>query len=271
MFVNPNLIPSTGNTIIDSEHGALAEALNQIYLHWQAQPDDPAVIQEMEGLLKTFQRHFLREQVIVRGAGYDSWQSHQDLHDQIITKMQEILVSLRTASAPTEDIDLFLLLERIIYEHEVSSDQEFWDLFREDQKTQPQGVLIDWQASWTIGHAAMDKDHRLMAEDLNAIYEAARDPDRQQDVAELLARLQADTAQHFDEEERILRSLPEEEQTTHKAAHAFFLEEIDHIRQEHAAGHRDRVVALLQHGLRFWFLDHICNLDSRLKEHSAGM
>ncbi len=121
--------------------------------------------------------------------------------------------------------------------------------------------LITWADSLSVGHAALDEDHRRLVALVNDFFESwAADTDRSR-AAALLNELIVYTDTHFLREERILEERDYPRLANQRLAHQELRAEVHLIRQK--IGENDPTLSSKAIGrvLESWLIDHIIAED----------
>lgn len=131
-------------------------------------------------------------------------------------------------------------------------------------------MAIAWDDSLTVGHTAIDADHRRMMALIQALDAACGDQVDCDRVGTLLAELARVSAEHFAREEQIQDAVGYPERETHRLAHLMLLKRLDaHI------GHFEASCPEVRHGmartlaapLATWLSTHIAEADMALRPY----
>jgi hemerythrin-like metal-binding protein len=268
-FIDPSHIPATGNQEIDRDHRELAETMNRIYDAWQQGERGEGLAHHFQSLRQGLVSHFAKETTIARGAGYDRWLAHHQEHKDFLGKFDAFLAEFQ-AQPTGEDpnIEMFMELEKHLFEHEVLSDQEMWGLWKTDHPAASSGRLIDWRPEHTVGVEQIDGQHQRLIGLLNDIHvklSSAAPP-----VTALLEQLRSltqEAVQHFHSEEQYFSQLPNQLAEQHRLSHEGLVRELKRAIDDNDPPNLEGLRALVGGYLKFWLLDHIVNTDSRLREY----
>lgn len=268
-FIDPKLIPATGNLEIDRDHLRLAESMNQVYESWQRGMRCPELAGKFEELRGHLASHFGKEITIARGAGYKRWLAHHHEHKEFLHRFDDFLGTCRTASGPDQaNIEMFMELEQHLFEHEVMSDQDMWNLWDKDGKVLANEKLISWKPEFSVGVEQIDGQHQRLIVLLNDIHLRLRDGlTPVTAIVERLKMVYLEALQHFRSEEQYFSHLPEPMADQHRIAHESLIKELKAALDDHDMADSQRLTALVEGYLKFWLLDHILNTDSRLREY----
>lgn len=126
-------------------------------------------------------------------------------------------------------------------------------------------MLIEWTDDLDIGIPQFDEEHRQLVDLVNRLHESlARNPDVTQAEAGL-AEFRDHVARHFAAEDTFLKETGNPRYENHKALHEILLKDLDEIltrvRQTGFTYLREE----LELDIRPWLLEHIQNVDSRMK------
>lgn len=124
-------------------------------------------------------------------------------------------------------------------------------------------MLIEWSDELSVGHEAIDRDHRRLIEIINTLEAAIAAGDGERAVGETLAELAEYARGHFDREERLMLRHRYRGYDVHKWAHDGFLDELARMipRLESGEAAIDRATLDL---LRNWMVTHVSGLDREL-------
>lgn len=250
----PLRLPKTGNSFIDADHVALARLIRDATLQARNAQSDAAFVASVADFRAALARHFELEGVLVGGAGFAATAEHLRRHQEILAELDEVLQA--PADTPAARFGLVERMEHILHEHEIVEDSRYWTAVRAGAGEG--GPPVRWSDDLAIGIDWVDAQHRDMVTLLAELWQAARDPARQSELAGLLARFQQHARDHFAEEESRLeaRGLAVSD---HRRGHLALLDELDRF----AETWRARPEALTSEYLGFWLLDHIRGSDRR--------
>lgn len=267
-FIDAAKIPATGHPRIDTSHRALAEQVNALYEMWQAGAPQADVLRALDLLVRAVGRHFAEEEEIGAAAGYDGLERHAARHRDLLGRLTELVESLRGAEGYRDlTIDVFALIDTLLYEHEIIDDQDYWLLFRDGvPDPRPGGgrrPLIVWDARLETGVPEVDRDHQGLVDLLNRLDGALAGHAPEAAVAALLGRVRDHTRAHFAREEAMMTAAEARDLDTHRILHEHLLEDLERVMVQHAEGRYLDLEDLLQTYLKFWLIDHIRNVDAR--------
>ncbi|MBT1073106.1 bacteriohemerythrin [Pelotalea chapellei] len=128
------------------------------------------------------------------------------------------------------------------------------------------GKLINWSPSYSVGVAAMDKEHQRLIDIINNLYSSMRSGRGNGAIGTILDELVNYTKNHFANEERLMREVNYTGFDEQKRAHEALIGQVVEIQGKFKAG-----TALSQEVLSFlksWLVNHIQGMD---KGYSTAM
>lgn len=268
-FIDPAHIPATGNLEIDRDHQMLAELMNGIYEAWQKGLRCPEMAAGFEELRQRLGGHFSKEITIARGSGYAQWAAHHQQHKDFLKRFDAFVKECREVpESPNANIEMFMELERHLFEHEVLADQDMWGLWPEEKTSGAESeALIVWRPEFSVGVEQIDNQHQRLIRLLNEIHKRLQDA--AMPISAALERLKVvyqEALQHFHSEEQYFSQLPEPMAEQHRLSHEGLLKELKRAIDDSETSDRERLASLTSGYLKFWLLDHILHTDSRLRE-----
>jgi len=125
--------------------------------------------------------------------------------------------------------------------------------------------LFIWKDSLRLGVEFMDREHQLLAEALNALFEPMAKGEEPHVLAPLLDALVQQTKGHFASEERafVQHAYPGAED--HRAKHADLLAQVKQLEADFAAGKVQLTLRAMQY-LKAWLTEHIGSADQAFAE-----
>lgn len=139
-------------------------------------------------------------------------------------------------------------------------------------------AYLDWSERFAVGVPSLDKDHRDLVDLINMACAAWADR-KQDDLQQVLQKLLALAAQHFEREEEILRGVPGYlALKTHAGEHRNRLAQLRQILDSLGHDGTEAAVASLPDALVDWFLKQSIGHDAAIKgyfdngglRHAAG-
>jgi hemerythrin-like metal-binding protein len=128
---------------------------------------------------------------------------------------------------------------------------------------------IAWRESMAVGDASIDADHQRLIECINAVEGALEAP--HEVLLAALDALREYTVEHFAREESLMRVLGYNGLIEHRQAHRDLRDHLQRLRQQliaaRAEGTSEAQTGELIRLLRAWLLDHVLQMDFRLKPH----
>ncbi|MBN8525075.1 MAG: bacteriohemerythrin [Planctomycetes bacterium] len=132
-------------------------------------------------------------------------------------------------------------------------------------------LISGWTPGLSVGHAAMDAQHRRLFEQLNALVAAVRSRRGAAEVGRTLDFLDAYVREHFADEERLMSESGYAGLDDHRRMHAGFVTELAAVHAALSAPDADRqaIAERLHHAMRDWLLHHIRVDDRAYASHLA--
>ncbi len=261
-FIDASKIPATGHPRIDAGHKDLADRVNSLYEMWQAGAGHPEIVRASDLLVRAVGRHFAEEEEIGAKAGYDGLDRHAALHRELLGRLSGMVEDLRRSTGYGDmAIDVFSLIDTLLYEHEIVDDQDFWLVFRDGagDAGEPSGrrLLVVWDGRLETGVREVDEDHRDLVEWLNRL-----DTVVDAEVGDVLSAILSHTEEHFFREEALMEACDAPNLEAHRSMHSELLVDLRAVVRRHAEGLENGLGQDVQSYLKFWFLDHIRHVDA---------
>jgi hemerythrin-like metal-binding protein len=121
-------------------------------------------------------------------------------------------------------------------------------------------AFIEWHDSMSVGHPAIDDDHRRLIQYVNEMYSAMTAGKGQDILGGILAELVKDTQEHFEREEIVWKAGGYVDFDRHKQQHVDLLDMVGEFKAKY-----DQGTALLSldviNFMRGWLTHHILNSD----------
>jgi len=130
--------------------------------------------------------------------------------------------------------------------------------------------MIQWNASFEVGYAKIDTQHRQLVDILNQVMDGMKTPGAEAVTNAALKRLVDYTKTHFSMEEGLMAEFKYPDAAAHKKQHADLIAKVDALQADVAAGKQlvgPKTVMFLQN----WLVDHILKSDKKLAAHCVGM
>lgn len=267
-FVSPERIPATGHPRIDAGHRELAGAVNALYLLWQQQGSDEDLRISCQRLLRVVGRHFAEEEDIAAQANYPGIEEHAALHEALLSELTSRVENLESGPRFRRDLilDLFNVIEALIYEHEVMDDQDFWILFGKGDapKETPHRRPMRWDQRLSIGLQEVDQQHQDLLMFVNRLLALIQAEAPLLEVLQAFEALFNHTRQHFAWEERYMAEQKLPEHDAHVLLHADLLSDLQNVMARvKSEGYQD-LEGVIYNYLQYWLVDHILHVDCRL-------
>jgi hemerythrin len=127
---------------------------------------------------------------------------------------------------------------------------------------------LEWMESLEIGVPEIDRDHKGLIDDANAITRALVDGRERDVIVDFVARMERDCVAHFHREEGILRRDKFADLETHAAEHRRIEGEIDEIKNilQTIEG-PESLIRELALSFRTILIDHLLRYDLKYKSH----
>lgn len=126
-------------------------------------------------------------------------------------------------------------------------------------------VGFEWKDAYALGVRAMDDEHKVLIDRINALA-AALDSGKQ--VMAAFEALASYTAEHFAHEEKYQQSISYPEYPAHKAIHTSLLKQVGQYGDRIKAGNLNP--SELMNFLNDWLLKHILGVDMKYARFSRG-
>jgi hemerythrin len=271
MFIDPKRIPNTGNPLIDAGHERLAHLANEAYGAWQSGLEAEFWLGLLEDFVAMIDAHFREEEQLVSGLDSNRLEQLRAMHVSLLSQLRESLGQLRQkgpeAAGP---VDLFNLIDHLLYEHELGEDQILWDARQLDAPARnARESLIVWDDSFLVGEPHIDQQHQALAEALNHLHDEIT---QRNDLARIVALLKGARQHiewHFAYEEKLMAENSLHGRESHRALHQHLLEDLDQVIRDVAQRRYEELEELLENYLKYWLLDHILHVDKALGRELA--
>lgn len=264
-FIDPARLPETGHPLIDQGHARLADLANDLYAAWQG-GRHVELAPRARLFVAALAEHFAEEEQIMEMVGLSTAAEHRLRHSQLMAEFEALAEALAGASGLVADvmIDLFRAAERLVWEHEMVDDQDFWAHFA-GQGRAPE-VLIVWSPQVAVGLAEIDEQHRTLIALVNDLHAGVVDAIGRESLIGRLIGLRRFTARHFAFEEGLMATIPDGQDDAHVALHAALLADLDRVLEDLKGGRYDTVEDLLSTYIKHWLMQHIGTQDRRLAQ-----
>ena len=130
--------------------------------------------------------------------------------------------------------------------------------------------FLPWKDSMSVGHPAIDKDHRMLIQYLNEMHEAMSTGKGKTVVGTILNRLVLYTKEHFGREELVWKAGHYVDFEKHKKEHADLLKTVSDFKTKYDAGTVTLSVDIMNF-LRDWLKTHILKSDKEAADAIAAV
>lgn len=286
-FIDPKRIPLIGYDHIDDTHRDLATRVNDLYTLWQDRASGAVVVDRLDDLLRAFGRHFAEEEDIVAARGFADGGAHHDRHEDLLEMMTAEVgrMTRRANGYPDGMVDVFAVLDVVLYEHEMIEDQDFWTLFRsspanassESVRTVAGGPMsppMVLDADLCTGFGAMDAQHAALFAHVNKVSKLLDVGAPAQVMVRSLEDLLDEVRAHFAWEDGLAEDAHLIDRQRHVAQHKKLLDDLKDLIGQYATQGRRPVDEGVRRYLRFWLVDHIRHVDMPMaddlsRQHAA--
>lgn len=125
---------------------------------------------------------------------------------------------------------------------------------------------ITWREDLSIGHLAIDQQHKELLERFDSLLTACKSGEGKKELAKLIGFLDQYVIHHFSEEEKLQRltGFPGREQ--HKVQHVGFIEKVSRLKTDIASEGEVQLEHILttNNMLLDWLVNHISTSDKAL-------
>ncbi len=124
-------------------------------------------------------------------------------------------------------------------------------------------TLLNWKPEFSVGNAAIDYEHEMMIQQINALYDRLGTSADSAAIEAALGEIHADISAHFALEERMMKQANYIEYEDHKEDHEELLDQLHELMDAYFQSPEDREEAL-KLKLSNWFGHHFSTFDARL-------
>lgn len=248
-----DMIPACGNRLIDAYHRRLSDVLRDAAACVREDPRHPGFGTIIAHFRTVLAEHFETEAVILRGAGFAEAEAHMAKHEAILALIDTQAGALAAQDGGPQRHALIQDLERVLYEHELLEDTQYWDDVRSEQAL---GDLV-FDETIRIGIDWIDLQHRDLVYTVNELRQAARANDTSL-IEALMERFVRHARQHFADEERHLEAMGKPI-SQHRHGHHHLLEALERMASQATTDPS----AIAGDYMKFWLVDHIKGDDRR--------
>ncbi len=126
-------------------------------------------------------------------------------------------------------------------------------------------ALFEWKESYSVGVKEIDSQHKMLVSRLNELFEAMRNREAHEVIADIVKGLADYVGVHFSFEESLMKKYGYPELLTHQKEHQAFAEKVGDFQVKHKAGHLMLSMEVMNF-LKDWLKNHIMGTD---KKYSA--
>ena len=121
-------------------------------------------------------------------------------------------------------------------------------------------ILIEWNSTYSVGLEEIDKQHKVLVDLINKLYDAVLQKKEREILGTILNELVLYTKTHFTVEESLMSILHYPELKSHKMAHDKLIEKLNEFGTEFSSNRTDISAELLEF-LKTWLIQHIRKTD----------
>ncbi|AWK88831.1 bacteriohemerythrin [Azospirillum thermophilum] len=129
---------------------------------------------------------------------------------------------------------------------------------------------VAWDETMSVGVAILDDDHKKLLDMFNGLLRTGITAGNRDDLCALLGSLRAYTTVHFAREEEWMESHGFPELPAHKAAHRYFVEEVEKLHRDFEGSNTTMLRVDLILLLKEWFIEHIQHVDAQYRPYGGG-
>ena len=134
---------------------------------------------------------------------------------------------------------------------------------------------VAWDESMSVGVGILDSDHKRLLDMFNGLLKTGVSTKSKDDLIPLINGLRDYTDVHFRREEAFMERHGFPDLEEHKAAHRYFVDEVEKLGRELAGDHTMMLRIDLILLLKDWLIEHIQSTDKQYKpylvdEHAAA-
>ena len=122
--------------------------------------------------------------------------------------------------------------------------------------------LYDWNEKYSVGINSLDQDHQGLFSLVNQLFEAMRQGQAREILAETLNKLISYTRTHFKREEVFFSTTNYSDFRDHKKQHDLFIEKITEFKSQFDKGNQKVSIDLIKF-LSEWLINHIMVTDKK--------
>lgn len=122
-------------------------------------------------------------------------------------------------------------------------------------------MSVDWKREWEIGIPPVDKDHKVLVNLINQVYQCVGDNEEKFVLSSVLQSLAEYTVYHFAREERLQEVAGYADLSAHRERHHQLVEQVQAIGRQYEADVSSVKAVEVLNFLKNWLVDHILKHD----------
>ena len=123
-------------------------------------------------------------------------------------------------------------------------------------------AVFNWKPEYSVGVAEIDKQHMVLIDMINELYDAMSQGKGQDVLKSILSKLTNYTITHFGWEEKNMSNYNYPESFDHKDAHKVFIAKVTDLNTKFTAG-STFITIEVGNFLKDWLLNHILKTDKK--------
>lgn len=123
-------------------------------------------------------------------------------------------------------------------------------------------AVVDWTPSLSVGIADIDRQHKSLVEQINALNEAMKAGKGKEALGKVLSELISYTASHFATEEKLFDKYAYPDTAAHKKEHGQLVQKVTAFKADFDKGQTGLTVQVMNF-LGDWLRTHIQGSDSK--------
>lgn len=124
-------------------------------------------------------------------------------------------------------------------------------------------ALINWNDTYSVGIADMDKQHQKLIGLINSFHDAMKEGRAQNVIGKVLEDLKIYTEFHFNDEEKLMKKYAYPGYDGQKNEHNSFVTKLNEFIQHYGEGQLTAVSLDVSQFLKDWLLNHISRSDKK--------
>ena len=129
---------------------------------------------------------------------------------------------------------------------------------------------VVWDETMSVGVGVLDNDHKRLLEMFNGLLKTGVSTKSKDDLIPLIEGLRDYTNVHFRREEAIMERHGFPDLEAHKAAHRYFVDEVDKLCHDFDGGNETMLRIDLILLLKDWLIEHIQTTDKQYQPFLVG-